>query len=170
MDKKLVYRIFNPLSNIFLKITMSQVKFLQTNQKLKLVPSPGEEEIVPLTFAWLQKLFPLSPFAPSNAILQNSFLVLTLQVFFLKDKMPFWAINKRGWNNVQDKIPSSAIKRVQKRIKIKVKSKHKNTKMGENISWIINKGGAGAKINFWFLHLRAIAFLLSYWRRNLEKN
>ena len=75
---------------------MSEVIFLQTNQKLKLVPSPGEEEIVPLTFAWLQKLFPLSPFAPSNAILQNSFLVLTLPVFFLKDKMPFWAINKGG--------------------------------------------------------------------------
>ena len=50
--------------------------------------------------------------------------------------------------------------RVQKRIKIKVKSKHKDTKMGKNISWVINKGGAGAEINFWFLHLRAIAFLL----------
>ena len=38
--------------------------------------------------------------------------------------------------------------RVQKRIKIKVKSEHKDTKMGGNISWIINKGGAGAEINF----------------------
>ena len=42
---------FSTLYQISLRIAMSEVKFLQTNQKLKLVPSPGEEEIVPLTFA-----------------------------------------------------------------------------------------------------------------------
>ena len=32
--------------------------------------------------------------------------------------------------------------------KDKDKSKHKDTKMGENISWLINNGGVGAEINF----------------------
>ena len=50
VDKKTVIE-FSTLNQISLRIAMSEVKFLQNNQKLTLVPSPGKEEIVPLTFA-----------------------------------------------------------------------------------------------------------------------